>query len=501
MTEEAGPPVVRELVQPPTPWTALERCCDLPFVLFLDSAAREPERGRYSYLSAAPFAVFRARRDEWELAEAPRGEARLPSDAFRSVQYEVTDRGQGSPLEAVRDRFRRFRSQTAVGAPPFQGGAAGYFSYDLAHSLETLPRARWDEFGTDDIVLGFYDWTVAWDHDEGRAFVIANGHPATGDERSRCANARIDAVVRALADDRRRDPLPVTSKRIAESDLAPGHALTGWDGIRSDFSRDGYLAAVERAIEEICAGEVFQVNLSQRLLAPERWPPIEHYRRLREENPAPFAAYFHAGTAAIASSSPEQFLAVNGRRVVTRPIKGTRPRGHTAMADSFQGPALFESEKDRAENVMIVDLLRNDLSKVCSPGSVRVPRLFDIERHPTVYHLVSEVEGELRPDVDPFDLVAATFPGGSITGAPKVRAMEIISELEPTARGPYCGSLGWIGFNGDLSTNILIRTVTIAGGWLQIPVGGGIVAPSRPREEYEETLNKAKGMLRSLTPG
>ena len=184
--------------------------------------------------------------------------------------------------------------------------------------------------------------------------------------------------------------------------------------------------------------------------------------------------------------------------VITRPIKGTRPRGYTARDDSYQGPALFESEKDRAENVMIVDLMRNDLSRIADPGSITVPRLFEIERHPTVYHLVSEVRARLRPGLGAFDLLGATFPGGSITGAPKVRAMEIIAELEPTRRGAYCGSMGWISFDGGMSTSILIRTATLARGWIQLPVGGGIVAQSRPEAEYQETLNKAEGMLRAL---
>ncbi|MGH7225179.1 MAG: anthranilate synthase component I family protein, partial [Gemmataceae bacterium] len=222
------------------------------------------------------------------------------------------------------------------------------------------------------------------------------------------------------------------------------------------------------------------------------------YARLRERNPAPFAGYFDLGDFVLASASPERFLRVEDGRVETRPIKGTRPRGQTLEEDARQRDELLHSAKDRAENVMIIDLLRNDLGRVCAYGSVQVPAVCRLESYRTVHHLVSEVVGRLRPELGPIDLLRAAFPGGSVTGAPKVRAMEIIAELEPTARGPYCGSLGYIGFDGSMDTNILIRTVTIGRGWMQFPVGGGIVADSTPAAEYEETLHKAEGLLRAL---
>ena len=266
----------------------------------------------------------------------------------------------------------------------------------------------------------------------------------------------------------------------------------------SNFDRAGYLKAARRAIDYIHAGDCFQVNLSQRLLHRATLPPLELYDRLRRRNPAPFAGYFDLGDFAIASASPERFLRVENGEVSTRPIKGTRPRGATPEEDERQKWALLDSEKDRAENVMIVDLLRNDLGRVCAYGSVRVEALCRLESYRTVHHLVSEVRGRLRPGLGPVDLLRAAFPGGSVTGAPKVRAMEIIAELEPTARGPYCGSLGYLGFDGSMDTNILIRTFTIGKGWLQFPVGGGIVADSTPEGEYAETLHKAEGLLRAL---
>ena len=224
----------------------------------------------------------------------------------------------------------------------------------------------------------------------------------------------------------------------------------------------------------------------------------DSYLRLRQCNPAPFAGYLDTGSVQIVSASPERFLQVQQGRVEARPIKGTRPRNPLAEADLFSGDELQQSEKDRSENVMIVDLLRNDLARVCTPESVRVTQLCEVERFAYVQHLVSAIEGSLASDHHPLDLIRATFPGGSITGAPKVRAMQIISELEPNARGAYCGSLGYIGYDGTMDLNILIRTITVAGGWWQMPVGGGIVAQSDPLSEYEETWHKAEGLLKAL---
>src|SRR5262249_8395684 len=286
----------------------------------------------------------------------------------------------------------------------------------------------------------------------------------------------------------------------ATSPIAPQFPLPGWPGVTSSFDRPGYLAAVRRVIEYIGAGDCFQVNLAQRLLAPDTLGALDLYGRLRERNPAPFAALFLvADDLAIASASPERFLTVTpAGEVVTRPIKGTRPRGATPADDAAAAAELLASPKDRAENVMIVDLLRNDLGKVCAYGSVQVTAVCQLETFRHVHHLVSEVRGRLRPGATPLDLLKAAFPGGSGTGAPKVRAMEMIGELEPAARGPYCGCLGYIGFDGAADTNILIRTFTVGRGWCQFPVGGGLVADSDPQREYEETLHKAEGLLRAL---
>ena len=272
------------------------------------------------------------------------------------------------------------------------------------------------------------------------------------------------------------------------------------DGPRltSNFSAIQYIDTVARAIEYIRAGDIFQVNLSQRLLCPAADDSVSLYLRLRERNPAPLAGYFDLGEFQIVSASPERFLSVADRQVEARPIKGTRRRTAHPEADLYAGDDLRQSEKDNAENVMIVDLLRNDLSRVCRPESVVVSELCRLEVYEFVQHLVSVVQGELADGIGPLDLLRAAFPGGSITGAPKIRAMQIIAELEPTARGAYCGCLGYLGFDGSMDTNILIRTITAGRGWWQMPVGGGIVAQSDPQREYEETWHKAEGLLRAI---
>jgi para-aminobenzoate synthetase component 1 len=278
--------------------------------------------------------------------------------------------------------------------------------------------------------------------------------------------------------------------------LAPQWPIPDCRRLTSDFSREAYREAVRRVIEYIHAGDCFQVNLAQRLLYPAEKAPLELYLRLRACNPATFAGYFELGDFTIVSASPERFLRVEKGEVETRPIKGTRPRGATPAEDRARIHELLHSEKDRAENIMIVDLLRNDLGRVCRYGSVRVAAVCRLESYRFVHHLVSEVRGRLRPELGPIDLLRAAFPGGSVTGAPKIRAMEIIAELEPTARGPYCGSLGYVGFDGTMDSNLLIRTLTVGRGWVQFPVGGGIVADSVPEREYEETWHKAEGLLR-----
>jgi len=472
--------LVQELKDAPDPFEACARFLDLPFPLLLESVVRSERLGRFSYLAADPWLVLRSKGAalEWQSREG-------------------VERSAGDPFAALHTALARNALAAVPGLPAFQGGAAGYLAYDLCHQLERLPSPVFDDLDLPDLCLGLYDWTIAWDHVEARTWLFSTGLPEGGGRRSERAEARARMVRERLAGAR----TPPEAPRWPASIVATGpptHALGGMPGVSSTFSRDGYLRAVERTREYIWAGDIFQANLSQRLEAAVDDHPFTLYTRLRHRNPAPFAAYFDFGPAAVVSASPERFLCLSGERVETRPIKGTSPRGWTPRHDSALGEALSESEKDRAENVMIVDLLRNDLSKVCRDHTVEVPELCRIERYATVHHLVSTVVGRLRPGLGAVDLLRATWPGGSITGAPKVRAMEIIAELEPTRRSVYTGSVGYFSFGGAVDTNIAIRTFIVKGGRGYFQVGGGIVADSDPEREYDETLDKARGMVAAL---
>ncbi|HUE73691.1 MAG TPA: anthranilate synthase component I family protein [Pirellulaceae bacterium] len=471
---DTGLPLVCELRPAPDPEAAFVRLARQRHCLFLDSALREPSLGRYSFLAADPFAT-------WECApESADGLARLRSE------------------------LDRWRATTIPGLPPFQGGAAGLLSYDLSRSLERIPRPRHDEFQIPGLAIGLYDTVLTFDHAEHRAWIISQGFPETNpDLRRRRAQQRIEQFSAWISEPSDVDFTSgkglLANDRLDVEDLAPQFATGVLPELTSNFSPDDYRATVQRAIDYIYAGDVFQVNIAQRLLHRACDDSASLYLRLRHRNPATFAGFLDWGRFQIASASPERFVRVLGGEAEARPIKGTRRRTRRPEADLFAGDELLASEKDRAENVMIVDLLRNDLSRVCQPGSVRVAQLCGLETYQFVQHLVSVVVGQLRPGLTAIDLIPAAFPGGSITGAPKVRAMEIIAELEPTARGAYCGSLGYFGFDGAMDLSILIRTITACRGWWQLPVGGGIVAQSNPQDEFLETWHKAAGLLAAVS--
>jgi para-aminobenzoate synthetase component 1 len=471
-------PLVEELTPTPEAWEVCLRLARLPHLLFLDSANTGGALGRYSFVTADPFTWLRARGPQvWENGERLDG---------------------GDPFAVLAERLARWPMTRLAGLPPFQGGAAGLFGYDLCHHLERLPRPRFDEFETPDLAVGFYDWVVAFDHVAHRAWLISTGLPEIEQQsQRRRAEQRLGAVRAMLHGNRSRLESDVATP-AAPATPARAFPISRVPWVSSNFDRAGYLAMVRRALEYIHAGDCYQVNLAQRLLHPATQPPLELYQRLRERNPSPFAGYFDVGDFVIVSASPERFVRVEEGEVQTRPIKGTRPRGATPAEDRRRADELVASAKDRAENIMIVDLLRNDLGRVCEYRTMRVPAVCRLESFPYVHHLVSEVRGRLRPGCTAVDLLRATFPGGSVTGAPKIRAMEIITELEQTARGPYCGCLGYLGFDGACDTSILIRTFTVGRGWLQFPVGGGIVADSVPEHEYDETWHKAEGLLRAL---
>jgi para-aminobenzoate synthetase component I len=452
------------------------RLGNLPHVVFFDSAMRHSRLGRYSFVAADPA--------EW---------LTIPADG-------------SDALALLAARVAHLPDAARADLPPFQGGWAGLFGYELAGSLEAIPRATFDEFQVPALAIGLYDVVVAFDHEREHAWLISQGLPER-DTSARCARAaeRL-AHFRQLLSGTRAEAAPNGDRtwqsptRLPLDQLAPQFAIAGHDRLMSNYAADDYRCAIQRAIDYIYAGDVFQVNLAQRLLHPADSSAVDLYARLRQRNPAPFAGYLDGGEWQIASASPERFVCVAGNHVETRPIKGTRGRARRPEADLFAGDDLQTSEKDRAENIMIVDLLRNDLSRTCRPESVRVAQLCGLESYEYVQHLVSVVEGALRPECAALDVLRTMFPGGSVTGAPKIRAMEIIAELEPTVRGAYCGSLGYIGVGGRMDTNILIRTITSARGWWQLPVGGGIVAQSNPRDEYDETWHKAAGLIRALVP-
>lgn len=439
----------------------------LPHLLLLESSLRHPGLGRYSFLMADPV--------RWLMPDS---------------------------IEQLREPLAQYKTQAIPDLPPFTGGLAGMISYDHNRNLETIQPANFDEFKVPTLAFGLYDVVVAFDHVSGESWLISQGFGATPDTcRQTVAKERFDLFHSLLTSQSPPNKPPQqTEPSIPVSKLAPQYPVDGLPFLTSNFSEAQYLATVQKCIDYIYAGDVFQINLAQRLLAEANCDSTELYDRLRKQNPATFSCYFDLGDTQVISSSPERLISIRNGLVETRPIKGTRPRSGDVQTDNAVSQQLLSSEKDRAENVMIVDLMRNDLSRFCTDDSIEVAQLCGLEKYQSVFHLVSVIRGQLRPDQDAFSALEATFPGGSITGAPKVRAMEIISELEPTARGTYCGSIGYIGADGNADFNILIRTITAQDGYWQFPVGGGLVAQSTPELEYQETWTKAQGMLKAINP-
>jgi para-aminobenzoate synthetase component I len=489
--EHHAAPLVLELVPAPDPTYCCHQFAGLPYRLFLDSAARDARHGRYSFLTADPVAVVRSKGTQTECIDLPEGTRRILG---------------GDALDAVRALLAPHMADPIPELPPFQGGAAGYLGYDWCRTLERVPPSRYDDLAIADVILGIYDWVLAWDHDLGAAWLVSTGLPETS------PRARIERASMRVAAVRERLGIGISSTDTASPapplppDSAPSFPLDDggpWSrelGLRSSFTHSGYIEAVARVREYIFAGDIFQCNLSQRFEAPLVESTWSLYGRLRARNAAPFAAYLDFPDATVLSASPERFLRVDVEgHVETRPIKGTRPRGLGPEHDAALARALTESAKDRAENLMIVDLMRNDLSRVCRPGTVRVSELFAIEHYATVHHLVSTVAGDLARGNDALDLIRAAFPGGSITGAPKVRAMEIIAELEPSGRGVYCGAIGYWSVTGALDSSIAIRTAVALRDRIYFNAGGGIVSDSDPEEEYRETLDKARGIIDALS--
>jgi len=430
----------------------------------LDSADPSHPDGRFSMVGCDPWAVYRARGSE----------IRIETDVGR-VDFDHPLDGLGAVLAAV-------KAPPPPEPLPFAGGAVGFFAYDLGRAIERLPADTVDDLGTDDVFLGLYDWVVVFDHQERRWHLAAT---------ARCPDteplaALLDRAQAFLSEQMREVPSLGTAP-----DIAPAEAVSG-------FTREAYLAALDRVIEHIYAGDIYQVNLSQRFAVEVQASSFDLYRSLRRHTRAVFSAYVSGVGMDVLSLSPERFLRVRGREVQTCPIKGTRPRGTTPAEDAALAAELCDSTKDAAELAMIVDLERNDLGRVCEAGTVEVADHAALYTLATVHHTVTRVVGQVRESVDAAALLRATFPGGSITGAPKIRSMEIIEDLEPTRRGVYTGSVGYLGYDGRMDLNIAIRTVTLKDGVAHVQAGGGIVADSDPKAEYEETLTKARALLAAL---
>jgi len=425
----------------------------------------ESNMSRFSILGVCPFLWFESK-----------------GNVISVEQNREKEFFSGNPFDKLKRLLSLFKVKNVEGLP-MPGGIAGYFAYDLCHHIEKLPRNAVDDLGLPDIAVGFYDTLIIKDHLSGKTNVVAALIPGLSE------NDIIEKVKR----------IKVLIEGGAQGDMiSQDQLLASKCMLESNFTKTDYCAMVGKAKEYIRNGDIYQVNLSQRFKTSISLNPIELYAKLRSLNPAPYSAFLDCGCVKVLSSSPERFLLKDGKYIETRPIKGTYPRSADKDEDIRNKELLQKSEKDRAENLMIVDLMRNDIGKVCKTGSVKATELFKAESYATVHHLVSTVTGELLDGCDAIDCLKATFPGGSITGAPKIRAMQIIDELEPTCRSVYTGSIGYIGFNGNMDLNIAIRTILVNGKDAYYQVGGGIVWDSIPESEYEETLHKGLALNRAL---
>jgi len=427
---------------------------DQSWAIFLDSGFPYSDQGRYDIIACNPDITLQTHADKTEISKQGK------------LSYSDED-----PFLILKQQLKN--GFQAIDDLPFNGGALGYFSYDLARRLENLPVIAKDEENIAEMAVGIYSWAVIVDHIEKQSWLVGNG-TETNDWQS------------------------LIDQFSSIGELGDELAFVVGKQPQSNMDKQYYQQSFEAIKAYLTEGDSYQVNLAQRFSSPCSGNSWVAYKALREINAAPFSAYVNFPEVRILSSSPERFLKVHHGEVETKPIKGTRPRHSEKVEDDDQKLALSNSKKDRAENVMIVDLLRNDISKNCKEGSVKVPKLFDVESFATVHHLVSTVKGELADGQHAVDLLRNCFPGGSITGAPKIRSMEIIEELEPNRRGIYCGSIGYIGFDGNMDTNIAIRTLVHSEDTIRFWAGGGIVNDSVMEDEYQESFDKAAALLSLL---
>lgn len=469
-------PIIQEVASTHSPESLVELLRGEPGLALLRSGLFDSPPARYSFVAARPCLTLRSAGSRCELTTAD--EAR--------VQF-------GDLWHILDGLMARFELLEEADFPFPLGGCFGFWGYDLKDFVEPrLKRSAVNDLELPDCHVGFHDGLVVFDHRLGKTWIVSTGLRPDGSREQGHARARLEHWQRLLAT----EPTSIARRGTTIPSVAHNPAIH--PGFTSNLTRARFLEAVGQAQRYIRAGDIYQVNLAQRLAAPASCASWEFYQRLAEVSPAPFSAFLDCGDFQIASSSPEMFLRLSGSHVHTRPIKGTRPRSADPTRDAQLSYELQTSAKEMAELVMITDLLRNDLGRVCAYGSVQVPELVRLERYPQVQHLVSTVEGRLRTGVTHFEAFAKCFPGGSITGAPKIRAMEIIDELEPVTRGPYTGCLGYLGFNRESQLNIAIRTAVCKAGTVYFHVGAGIVADSVPEAEYEETLAKAAGFVAAL---
>jgi anthranilate synthase component I len=444
------------------------------YAFLLESVEGGEKIARYTFAGAHPEEVFRYVNGACVLESRDR------------IIWEERD-----PISFLRERTERFRPIRLPGLPPLIAGAIGYFSYDMVRLIERLPKRLRDDIGLYDAVLMFYQGLIAFDHVQHRLWIVRNvfteGHGSL--------RAEYDSAVREIKETRRLLEEPVVTERPRRSSDASKRASLK---VSSNFRKPEYLNIVRKAKQYIRAGDIFQVVLSQRFSAKTKAQPFEVYRQLRALNPSPYLFYLQLNDVAVVGSSPEMLVKVQGRDVFYRPIAGTRRRGKDEAEDLRLEREMLASEKERAEHIMLVDLGRNDLGRVCEYGTVKVEKLLTVERYSHVMHIVSSLRGRLREDVDCFDALMACFPAGTVSGAPKVRAMEIIEELERTRRGIYAGGILYLDFTGNLDSCIALRTMVVKNGVAYVQAGGGIVADSTPEGEYQESVNKSKALLTAL---
>ncbi len=443
------------------------------YAFLLDSVKEAGSTGRYSFIGSDPYLVFQSKGDRIQIH---RGEETVAE--------------RGNPLAVLKALIQKFTlPKSGDDLPPFFGGAVGYFGYDLVRFLEPIPALAADDLGCPDLVVMFVETVLAFDHHEETLQIIFTPSPERVQNTPRKILleeglhkiGRLEEILRA--------PVPAETRGAKfNSPITP----------ESNLTKDQYVEMIRRCKDYIAAGDIYQANLSQRLSVPFDHDPWPLYKTLREINPSPFSGFLKMNDLCLVSASPERLVRLQGGIVETRPIAGTRPRGRTPQEDEGMTLELLANEKERAEHLMLVDLERNDLGKICRYGSVEVNEFMVTEQYSHVIHIVSNVRGRLSPGRDCIDVIRAVFPGGTITGVPKVRCMQIIDELEPVSRGPYTGSFGYISFAGEMDLNIIIRTFIITGGRAYVQVGAGIVADSDPEREYQETLYKAQALITAL---